>query len=260
MTSEESKQSLRRKDVGGLFADLPETGVTDEAILEKFQQQHQRKDEEKAAAENPTESSKANSISAMSFIPSVARKRKFPAGAAKYSSARSSSGVTPNPPASTDTSVSNSPTGKDKSPPSSFPSISQAVKETDIESQSNNDSTKRRAEEELRETATGDNSFAVSPALEIEDPYDPFLPNDLLQYRTQLALEREKERLDQERRIAIEAQERLRKKLDQERKQLELQGDLDSVVRHREESSKMMGRGRGVSNLPAWLLKKQRDG
>ena len=74
-----------------------------------------------------------------------------------------------------------------------------------------------------------------------EDPYDPFVPNDLLEYWERQAVQR-----------ALEEQQQVRRELEEKRRQLGAQ-TTNPVNR-------MMarGRGRGVSNMPAWLVEKQR--
>jgi hypothetical protein len=89
-----------------------------------------------------------------------------------------------------------------------------------------------------------------------EDPYDPMVPNDLLQYWENKALAVERERLEREARETLEEQQRLRQQLEREREELHKAGNVDRLVEHHTKRS--MGRGRGLSNLPAWLVEKQR--
>jgi hypothetical protein len=89
-----------------------------------------------------------------------------------------------------------------------------------------------------------------------EDPYDPMVPNDLLQYWENKALAVERERLEREARETLEQQQRLRQQLEREREELQKSGNVDRLVEHHTKRS--MGRGRGLSNLPAWLVEKQR--
>jgi hypothetical protein len=70
-----------------------------------------------------------------------------------------------------------------------------------------------------------------------EDPYDPFVPNDLLEYWEHQAAKR-----------AWEGQQERRRKIEQELQQLE----------PIQQPSRGRGRG-GVSNLPAWLVERQRQ-
>ena len=91
-----------------------------------------------------------------------------------------------------------------------------------------------------------------------EDPYDPMVPNDLLQYRRTQAIAREKHRLLEERDAAIRDQEMMRRRIEEERLQLEKEGNMEKIVEHRVQQG--MGRGRGgVSNLPAWVVAQQQQ-
>jgi hypothetical protein len=144
--------------------------------------------------------------------------------------------------------------------------------------------------------ATEDNTSTTSAsasAIEITDPYDPFMPNDLLQYWEMQAATEERERIEQETREALENQRLLRERLERERQELLKQqqqqqhrnhdqasgdsgasvvvvgrggADAPAVVESSYDSIRMEmmgrgrggGRGRGVSNLPAWLIEQQR--
>jgi len=87
------------------------------------------------------------------------------------------------------------------------------------------------------------------------DPYDPHFPNDLLAYRERKAIEQERLRLEREARETLERQQRLRQQLHEERKKIQESGNVSDLV----ELHSRMGRGRGINNLPAWLLKKQKE-
>ena len=78
----------------------------------------------------------------------------------------------------------------------------------------------------------------------ITDPYDPYVPNDLLEYWEKLAAKKHREKLERNTREALERQKAMRKQLEDERMALGRQPPA--------------GRGRGVSNLPAWLVEQQR--
>ena len=105
----------------------------------------------------------------------------------------------------------------------------------------------------------------------IEDPYDPSVPNDLLQYWERKALADQRKDLEREAREAIEQQEMIRKELDKERENLLQKGDYEQIILKQQQQQRLgnalggvglvgqgRGRGRGVSNLPAWLIEKQR--
>ena len=98
-------------------------------------------------------------------------------------------------------------------------------------------------------------------------PYDPSVPNDLLQYWERKALADQRKDLEREAREAMEQQEAIRKQLDKEREKLLEKGDYEQIIQQQERKGIALGgagqgrgrgRGRGVSNLPAWLLEKQR--
>lgn len=83
----------------------------------------------------------------------------------------------------------------------------------------------------------------------VQDPYDPLVPNDLLQYWEAKSLKEHQERLEQERKRALKEQEDLRALLEREQR-------ADSYPSRL--TFPLTGRGRGVSNLPAWLVEKQK--
>lgn len=79
----------------------------------------------------------------------------------------------------------------------------------------------------------------------VRDPYDPLVPNDFLQYLERQKAQVERRRLEAEHQAALEEQRRLRE---------QLYANPSSLVGDDYER-RTMGRGRGVSNLPAWLKK-----
>lgn len=91
----------------------------------------------------------------------------------------------------------------------------------------------------------------------ITDLYDPYVPNDLLEYWETLAAKKHREKLERDTFEALEQQKNMRKQLEDERKALLQQATMgNSVAFPPAQASR--GRGRGVSNLPAWLVEKQR--
>jgi hypothetical protein len=101
-----------------------------------------------------------------------------------------------------------------------------------------------------------------------ENAYNPHYPNDYLAQKT----ERIQKELQQSALQRLDQQEKLRKKIEEERRKIESSGDVNKIV----ESRMMMGgsdstssaggvggggrgRGRRVQNLPAWLVKKQQE-
>lgn len=94
----------------------------------------------------------------------------------------------------------------------------------------------------------------------VKDPYDPLVPNDLLQYWEQKAAMLERVELEREAKETMETQMRIQQTLERERQELEKKGDIDKLVEHRQKHALPVGRGRGrgVSNLPAWYVEKQK--
>mmetsp|Transcript_627 Transcript_627/g.1822 ORF Transcript_627/g.1822 Transcript_627/m.1822 type:complete len:133 (+) Transcript_627:547-945(+) len=94
--------------------------------------------------------------------------------------------------------------------------------------------------------------------LSVQDPYDPLCPNDLLQYWEKRALEKERHNLERQRQQALEQQEVLRRQLKREREELARGGD-GAHTNLASARPRILGRGRGVSNLPAWLQEKNQQ-
>ena len=100
-------------------------------------------------------------------------------------------------------------------------------------------------------------------ATEITDPYDPYVPNDLLQYWDRQSLAKERAQMEREAREALEQQRLLRQRLEMERDELQKKGDFAQILQQQDWGGmgrgRGRGRGRGVSNIPAWLMEKQRQ-
>lgn len=104
-----------------------------------------------------------------------------------------------------------------------------------------------------------------------ENAYNPHYPNDYLSHLERKKTERIQKELQQSALQRLDQQEKLRKKIEEERRKIESSGDANKIV----ESRMMMGgsdstnsagvggggrgRGRRVQNLPAWLVKKQQE-
>ena len=86
------------------------------------------------------------------------------------------------------------------------------------------------------------------------DLYDPALPNDLLQYWERRRVAATRQRLQHEQAERLQQQETLRQAAARERQELLAQGQYDVL---KEQLQQPRGRGRGVSNVPAWMLKQQ---
>ncbi len=118
---------------------------------------------------------------------------------------------------------------------------------------------------ESSQAETTDNSSSrpqtaseITPSEEekITDPYDPYVPNDLLEYWETLAAKKHREKMERDALEALEHQKVLRKQLEEDRQALLLHNDATGDAA----PLRSMGRGRGVSNLPAWLVEKQKGG
>jgi len=105
-----------------------------------------------------------------------------------------------------------------------------------------------------------DRHASIFPA----DMYVPSMPNDYLAYRQKRENELLKSNLEEQAKKTIEMQNKLRLKIEEERKKamdkaIET-GNFDEIIQSRLGSNaRSMGRGRGLNNLPAWLLKKQKE-
>jgi len=93
----------------------------------------------------------------------------------------------------------------------------------------------------------------------VSDIYDPLVPNDLLQYWESQAAIQERKEIENEARETMQAQMRMQQQLELEQQDFHKSGDVDKLM-ELEKSNAMTGRGRGrgVSNLPAWLAERQR--
>jgi len=92
------------------------------------------------------------------------------------------------------------------------------------------------------------------------DLYDPMEPNDYLAYRQQKENELIRADLERQARKTLEMQQTLRQRVEEERKKVLETGDVNKII-----ASSSLGRGRGrgrgreLNNLPAWLVKKQKE-
>lgn len=99
----------------------------------------------------------------------------------------------------------------------------------------------------------------------VTQPYDPYCPNDYLAYRERKKMEQIRKDMQASALQRLEQQEMLRKKIEDERKKLLESGDFSKIVEQSRGDREGVavgggtgnGRGRGVTNLPAWLVKKQ---
>ena len=100
----------------------------------------------------------------------------------------------------------------------------------------------------------------------VTDPYDPHCPNDYLAWRERKKTEQVRKDMQRTALQRLDQQEKMRKKIEEERKKILESGDFNKIVESQasREGGGGAGRGRGrgrgrVANLPAWLVKKQQE-
>lgn len=107
---------------------------------------------------------------------------------------------------------------------------------------------------------------SVTPA----NAYNPHFPNDYLAHLERKKTERIQKELQQSALQRLDEQEKLRKKIEEERRKIESSGDVNKIVEMHSDLSggngygmggagRGRGRGRGAQNLPAWLVRKQQE-
>lgn len=237
---------------GGLFGDLPSaknSSSNKESTDTATSSTTQQKKEEKKNAPSVV-SGLGTAGTSMAFVPTALRQRKRPAAA--MGSAPKAAPV-PKVIASEETptradTTHNKPTVVDA------PVDVVVIKPASAE-QKERSSSPQLLEEESDELRRLHES--------VTDFYDPLVPNDLLAYWERKAAEKQRLELERSARETLERQKLLREQLEQERQAVEATGDVKQIVQHRVERSMAggagRGRGRGVSNLPAWLVQKQQD-
>jgi len=92
--------------------------------------------------------------------------------------------------------------------------------------------------------------FDPVASFEVADPYDPAKPNDYLVWCEERLERKRQARLEQENRQTLEQLERDRVAIEKERAAAAEKGDVQKL---KETMSAGRGRGRGLSNLPAWM-------
>ena len=263
---------------GGLFGDLPETKNS------KKPEGDTKKNEETghevvsttsklpAAPQAPTSATKQSTRAlSMAFIPAAARARKrnkatpinhtvikknppSVAGAKQIE-------TTPAAPSTISSTFAVSthielPPVVDKGRPNNSIVFSVHEPSSDSTTKDNDQSTKSGGKELIQQDFVEPEELRKLHEEAKSDPYDPLFPNDLLQYWERKSFEKDRIRLEQERQQALEDQERLREQLKKEREELARSGNLQELQQR--EQRRPMGRGRGVSNIPAWLIEKQK--
>jgi hypothetical protein len=83
------------------------------------------------------------------------------------------------------------------------------------------------------------------------DPYDPSKPNDYLKYCEERTEKKRLKQLEEENKRAVEESERVREAVEKERAKAMEEGDLVRLQATLVSAGR--GRGRGLTNLPAWM-------
>lgn len=100
------------------------------------------------------------------------------------------------------------------------------------------------------------------------DMYHPMMPNDYLAYKQRKENELLQANLEKQAQMTMEMQRKLREQIEEERRKALDSGDVKRIIESRVTkpmesgavtSGMGRGRGRGLSNLPAWLVKKQQE-
>jgi hypothetical protein len=245
-----------------LFGDLPSTKKIKSSdktatTVDASSPEHERSQEEKDTDDNDAVTSNNTSASSkkrpasvvsslgsagtsMAFVPSALRNRKRnnSVGAAGASAARNV------PPASSSVrTVVPDPVNKHAARPSD-----ESTSVSHVHSNQTHEA-----------PFLGDESEAMRQLhASVVDVYDPHVPNDLFAYWDRKAMEKHRIELEREAQETLQRQETLRQQLEQERESLAKSGNLGDIAQHYAQTSMGRGRGRGVSNLPAWLVQKQR--
>ena len=207
----------------------------------------------------------------MAFVPTAAlkSKRKKTAGTTTTNSFKSTNDATEKDGETTKTFLSKADSIEHQS---SFAAVRTTTTTTRIAA-SNPDKAKPTVVVDIHDTGTSDGiGVTLDPNLgtaaadtasshatdegKITDLYDPYVPNDLLEYWETLAAKKHREKLEGDTLEALEKQKTMRKQLEEDRKAL-LQ---NAIVGVSDAPPRGLGRGRGVSNLPAWVVAKHEGG
>jgi splicing factor 45 len=102
-----------------------------------------------------------------------------------------------------------------------------------------------------REPESGVDAPERSSTYDCSDPYDPSKPNDYLKYCEERTEKKRHKHLEEENKRAIDEAERVREAVEKERAKAMEEGDLARVQATLVGVGR--GRGRGLTNLPAWM-------
>jgi hypothetical protein len=100
----------------------------------------------------------------------------------------------------------------------------------------------------------------------VADPYDPFHPNDYLEYKDGLRHKENRAELEKQTKETLKQQHIMREQIADERRKLAFQQLAKTDIDHGAPASLSQkvdlgfGRGRGVNNLPSWMAKQNDKG
>mmetsp|Transcript_22641 Transcript_22641/g.33426 ORF Transcript_22641/g.33426 Transcript_22641/m.33426 type:complete len:349 (+) Transcript_22641:70-1116(+) len=246
---------------GGLFGDLPsatksetEGGKEGESVVQMPKEVKEIRSDESKKQASSLLSGLGNAGTSMAFVPTAVRPRKRP-----------------RPPASIiKVKTTQSKVVRRQTTPSVISMQSQEASEPGLTSEIKISKEKSAVVNEAINKTENYDEEAFPRSMEekkelqelhnsVTDAYDPFLPNDLLAYWEQKKVEEERLKLEKEARETLERQRLLRQHLEEERQKIEKSGSIKAIIEHRTKATLSLGRGRGVNNLPAWLLRKQKE-
>ena len=207
----------------------------------------------------------------MAFMPSALRKKKTTGtGAAPQQQSKSKISTATNINVNADNNSNNNhdnEKGLNSESLKKVSSFASKIENASIHSTSTNEQNNQQINKQEQQ-----NKLTVpEPEIEEEDiidPYNPLQPNDYLLYRQQKKQERQNKELKLRTEETLKLQQAVRKRIEEERKIANATGDVDQIISLREKQQQRLenesggigrGRGRGVSNLPAWVLKRQQE-
>jgi hypothetical protein len=125
-----------------------------------------------------------------------------------------------------------------------------------------------RPQDEVEEYEEPQHLTDLHASVRSADMYHPMMPNDYLAYKQRKENELLQANLEKQAQMTMGMQRKLREQIEEERRKALDSGDVKKIIESRVtkpmESGSMTsgmgrGRGRGLSNLPAWLVKKQQE-
>lgn len=106
--------------------------------------------------------------------------------------------------------------------------------------------------------------FNITSSFEVDDPYDPRRPNDYFEICKDREEKKRKRQIAEENQRKLEENNRIRADLERQRREAMEKQDYKTLAANASMPASATlsipsGRGRGVSNLPAWLVQKMQQ-